>query len=248
MKNEKKLVLSVSRVDTYKKCPRKYYYRYIKRLPTKDWPHFNLGTFVHGSLENFHNGLLKNASQRRSDLMKKSCDSFYKEMCDNGKVLQSEQAQEAKEMLANYLAKLVNDPNYEVISLEEKFQFSLNNKLDFMGFVDRLDKDSDGLYHIKDYKTNKSLNYMKPFQLNAYGLWLIKKYPEVERYRGSYIMMRFNGKLMPYDFTKEDVEKVKKSLIESGERILEEERWITKPSKLCDWCDFKETCFNSWNK
>ena len=49
-----------------------------------------------------------------------------------------------------------------------------------------------------------------------------------------------------YDFNKEDVTKERKRLIEMADRIVEEERWVPKASRLCDWCDFKDVCFNTW--
>ncbi len=248
MKDEKKvkLTLSASRVDTFKKCPRKYYYRYIKRLPTKDWPHFNLGTFVHGVLEHFHLGLLKDSKKKRSQLMKTSCINFLNQMRNDGKNLTNEQISEANEMLQNYLKTLEKDFSYQVLSLEEKFTLSLNEDYDFMGFVDRMDLEEDGTYHIKDYKTSKTAKYMKPFQLQAYGIWLMNKFPEIVKFRGSYIMMRLNSKYVSYEFNKEDVEKIHKELIEVAERIVNEERWPMKQSKLCDWCDFNNVCLNTW--
>jgi hypothetical protein len=59
-------------------------------------------------------------------------------------------------------------------------------------------------------------------------------------------MLRFNGSLISYDFNKADVEKTKRDLIKYGDQITEEERWMSKTSVLCDWCDFKQVCHNSW--
>ena len=241
-----KLVLSHSKVETFKQCPRKYYYRYIKRFPTKDWPHFNLGTFVHGALEYFHIDLNKNVLEKRGALMKKSCINFLKHMEEKGKSLDQVQIGQANEMLQNYLRSLDKEFSYKILSLEEKFTIPLNEKYDFTGIVDRLDLDENGLYHIKDYKTSKSAKYMKDAQLKEYGIWLMDKYPEIEHYYGSYIMMRLNSKYITYEFTKEDVEKAHKDLITYADRITNEERWPMKQSKLCDWCDFQDVCLNTW--
>ena len=60
-------------------------------------------------------------------------------------------------------------------------------------------------------------------------------------------MLRFGGMYLKYEFNLEDIDKAKKDLIVYADKICEDERWISKPSKLCDWCDFKNICYNSWN-
>lgn len=245
------LVLSASRVKTYKDCARKYYYTYQERLPRKEWEHFDLGELVHGSLEIFHKeyisdeikpdnpaGLMKTAFQTHQDSIEKEKKIL---LADNVII-------EARDILRNYMLNLKKNGigSKKIIVVEDKFNIRLNDKYSVQGFVDRLDIDKDGIYHIKDYKTNKNSKFMDPFQLQTYGIYLLDKYPEVENFRGSYIMLKCDGQKISYNFNREDVEKVKKSLIESADQITSEERWVPRPTKLCDWCDFKNPCFNTW--
>jgi len=44
--------LSPSKINTYKKCPREFYYKYIAKLPEKKTIHLFRGTLVHRVLEN----------------------------------------------------------------------------------------------------------------------------------------------------------------------------------------------------
>lgn len=242
------LTLSASRVKTYQQCPRKYYYTYIEKLPRKEWDHFDLGTLAHGVLEHFHENFKsdKDDSSGLKTLMKNAFQKQWKIM-EKEKKLPADILLEARDLLKEYLDTLeTHGIGSEIISLEERFNIPLNDKYSIQGVVDRLDKDSDGIYHIKDYKTNKNKKYMEPFQLQTYGIYLLDKFPDVKRFRGSYVMLRFGGMLIPYDFTIEDVKKVKRQLVEYADQITEEERWITKPSRLCDWCDFKGPCFSTW--
>lgn len=244
------LVLSPSKVGTYDQCPRKYYYRYIERLPTKPWPHFRLGTFVHGALEYFHRDRMVKTGEQATDaaLMKRACEGFYKQMLKDGEAPEAPQIEEARTILQAYLASLPGEGEEEpeILALERKFTMPLADEIGLTGIIDRLDRDPDGVLHIKDYKTNKNARYMKPFQLNVYGLHLLERFPDTKLFRGSYIMLRMGSRHLTYEFTREDVESCRKGLIEKGQRIMEEERWITKPGRLCDWCDFKDVCFNSW--
>ena len=245
------LVLSASRVKTYLQCPRKYYYTYIEKLPRQEWLHFDLGTMVHGVLEHFHEKIRTDKDISSANLKRLMKESFKKQRAfmekEKGVPVVYSVLVEAKDLLAEYLKNIEsNGIGTEILSLEADFDIKLTEDFSVRGYVDRVDRDRDGILHIKDYKTNKNMKYMEPFQLRTYGIYLLDKYPDVETFRGSYVMMRFGGMLVSYDFNKEDVIKEKKSLIEHAQRITEEERWIAKPTRLCDWCDFKDPCLNTW--
>jgi CRISPR/Cas system-associated exonuclease Cas4 (RecB family) len=72
------------------------------------------------------------------------------------------------------------------------------------------------------------------------------RFPDTTRFRASYIMLKLGGQALSYEFTAEDVEKCRAKLVKYADKITSEERWIAKPGRLCDWCDFKDVCFNSW--
>jgi putative RecB family exonuclease len=244
---KKKLELSASRVKTYKQCPRKYYYSYIEKLPKKDWDHFDLGTFVHGVLERFHSVFKKSPMEIDLNGLMTECFKKQREFMNQNKVLSTEILNNAKEILKLYLKNMKEDGlSSEVLNIEDDFIIDLNEKCKIRGVVDRLDVDNDGIFHIKDYKTSKDPKYMEPEQLIIYGIYLFNKFENIDRFRASYIMLRFGNMHIPYDLNREDVEKEKKKLIECADNILEEERWISRPTRLCDWCDFKSVCLNSW--
>ena len=183
------LVLSPSRVKTYEQCPRKYYYHYIEHLPRKNWDHFDIGHLAHGALEHFHEKyrddehepdnvakLMKFAFQKKWDSME----------ADRSSSLGSNIIHEAKSMLKDYIRSLkYNGIGSKILSLEQEFKIPLNDHYQLHGVIDRLDLDQDGMYHIKDYKTTKSAKYIDAAQLKAYGIYLLDKYPEADRFRGS---------------------------------------------------------------
>jgi putative RecB family exonuclease len=236
---KKKLELSASRVKTYSQC--------LKKLPKKDWDHFDLGTFVHGVLERFHKIFTKSSIEVNLNELMTLSFKEQREYMNRKKAIKKDVLDEAKNILKLYLKGLKeNGLKSEILQIEDDFLIDLSDKCKIRGVVDRLDMDDDGIYHIKDYKTSKDPKYMEPEQLAIYGIYLFNKYQNIDHFRASYIMLRFGNLHVPYDFNKEDVEKEKEKLIKCADNILEEERWITKPSKLCDWCDFKDTCLNTW--
>lgn len=245
---EKEIVLSPSRIGTYKKCPRSYYYNYVAKLPRKEWDHFALGTFVHGVLEIFHMNFRQdtkeiNLKKLMKDAFKQQKEASVKENI----VLTEEVLLQARDILMAYLKRTEdNGLGAEILSLEEEFELDISEKYGVRGIVDRIDRDPDGVLHIKDYKTSKNMKYMEPFQLQVYGIFLLNKYPETDFFRGSYIMLRHDSMLISYDLNIEDVIKNKNIVIDYATRILEEQRWIAKPSGLCNWCDYQAICQNTW--
>jgi putative RecB family exonuclease len=240
------LKLSASRAKTFEQCPRKYFYSYIEHLPKKEWDHLELGTYVHAALEIFHGRVKDGSAEPLPKLMGAASSEAFKRMTEEGKSLPDEQLQEAKAMLASYLAQIQRNGMPHVLEVEFPFTIPLNERYDLTGVIDRIDRDPDGILHIRDYKTSKSARYMEPFQLNTYGLLLLDKFPGTVRFRASYIMLKLGGQVLAYDFTDEDVRKCRDKLIRYAERITSEERWRAKPGRLCDWCDFKDVCFNTW--
>lgn len=238
------LMLSASRIKTFKQCPRKYYYEYIEKLPKKQWDFFTLGTFVHGVLERFHKEFTdaQCLNNNPSRLMKIA----FSQQRDNTKNISNEILQEAYKLLTAYLEKIKEKFNSKVLKTEDSFSVNLTDTIGVRGIVDRLDLDDDGIYHLKDYKTTKDAKYMDQFQLQTYGIYLNEKFQNIDAFRGSYIMLRLDSRPIFYNFNKEDVEKIKKELIEFGEKIKQESKWATKPSRLCEWCDFQKECSRKW--
>ena len=54
--------LSPSKINTYMKCPREFYYKYIAKLPEKKTIHLFRGSLVHKILERLFKYQFKNMS------------------------------------------------------------------------------------------------------------------------------------------------------------------------------------------
>ncbi len=59
--------LSASKISTYKQCPKKYWYKYIAKLPSYDfWPAQIKGSFTHDVLESWVNKLIDNEDPKQA--------------------------------------------------------------------------------------------------------------------------------------------------------------------------------------
>ena len=55
-------------------------------------------------------------------------------------------------------------------------------------------------------------------------------------------LLRHDSRLKSYDFTMEDIDKIEKELISYADKIRVDDVWTPIPTRLCNWCDFKEIC------
>ena len=65
---------------------------------------------------------------------------------------------------------------------------------------------------------------------------------------GSYNMLKHGCKLVSWKFTDMDYKDCKKTLEKRSFQIEKEKVWVKKPSMLCQWCDFKSICQDSWSE
>lgn len=238
------LKLSASSMKTFDQCPLKYYYTYIAKEPRKQWDHFDLGNLCHRALEVFHEIYMQEGARggSLSKLMSHSFSEARKEFPN----MRTELVAEAKELLNDYLKLVSNGGMPHVKGVETSFNINITDDVKVRGFLDRVDiLPKDGIFHIVDYKTTKNTRYLEPFQLLIYGLWLQHEYPDIEQYKGSYVLLRHGSKSKSYDFNKEDLTKIKKKILTFAENIRGcglEDNWVPVPGPLCNWCDFKEIC------
>lgn len=233
--------LSASAVKTYDQCPRKYYYTYIDKAPRKQWAHFDLGNLCHKALEVFHEVYMQEGLTKKKSLAKLMGYGFKIARKDFPHMNDSQLA-EAKSLLMDYLLFIKQNGMPMVKGVETSFDFYLREDVRIRGFLDRVDILKDGRFHIVDYKTTKNIKYLDKFQLLVYGLWLIENYPEVDSFKGSYVLLRHGAKSKEYEFNTKDVEKTKKELLAYADAIRSEDTWAPVPTILCRWCDFNNIC------
>lgn len=236
--------VSVSSTKTFEQCPRKYYYTYLEKLPKKDWGHLTLGKFCHKVLELFH---IRWKLDKNLDLIELIGTCFADARADKEffGVITPGQLEDAKNFIQDYLFGVEKNGMPNVLSVEEPFEIYVD-KFMLRGFIDRIDIDADGVFHIIDYKTSKNEKYLDDFQLLVYGMALKNKYPDMDKFRGSYVMLRQGSKLITNEFSISDVYKCEKKILDYGRRIEAEQKWEKRPSPLCNWCDFYDTCMGGW--
>jgi len=263
-----KRVQSPSSINTYKQCPRKYYYQYILKLPTKDNIHLVRGNVTHTVLEQFYEidpsllteNYIEELTYYVKNLFNAHWTKAYPKIIKMG--LTEEQIvfyyQETIMMLANWLNHILQKLRKEMETkpIEEAFrsikpaaieqEFS-SNELMVRGFVDYIEEDGNDI-KIMDYKTSKKFELTPEYklQLAIYALLYDKKYGKRPTKAGIWFLK--HGEIL-IDVNEELV-KLAKFEIEQIHLATESDSIVDYPkheSPLCRYstgqCDFYETCF-----
>lgn len=245
-----KLKMSVSSIGTYDKCPKKYWYQYIEKpdIVKPKWDHLEFGSYIHLVLEKFHKYLLEQflPTSEYSSLMKKCMQEALKDFDQD---ILAKDIGMIKTTLQSYLDQLKKNGTPNVIYVERPFLQEIGDYI-IRGFIDRIDRVSDGHYHVVDYKTSKDPRYLTPFQLYVYSLVIQEEFPDAQKITGSYMLLKHNCSYKTWEISEAEITDTRNKIMKYGDLISTDmsgdKPWEKKPSKLCDFCDFKDLCQNNW--
>lgn len=244
--------LSPSSIETWRQCPLKFKYTRIDGLEDPSGREAVLGSFVHEVLEDLYRlerplRTLDSAKQIASELWKTKW-SIQAEVV----VPPQQQRQfrwQAWWCVENLFA-LENPQEQDFGGLEHRFESRIGN-VAVRGVIDRWQVVDDALI-ISDYKTGKTpaqrYRQNKFFQLLIYALALSKEF-SMPVSNTQLIYLKTGDKLeyvptqQDYDHVLERVTAVRSEV----EQACETGDFPAIPSRLCDWCHFKESICPQWN-
>jgi CRISPR/Cas system-associated exonuclease Cas4 (RecB family) len=256
---------SPSSINTYKQCPRKYYYQYIERLPSLPSIHLIRGNIVHSALEDFFEidfnklGEVKDYKSFLKTfigaLLLKHWQLKHHEL--DSLRLPEEQLlhyyKESEDMLKAWVSDFVADiDDSDFVSgfkskiplREQKF---VSEKHNVMGFIDAIESKDDKIRLI-DYKTSNKPQITDAYrlQLNIYALLYFEKHNKLPDELGIYFL-KFGEQTLACSM--ENVREAAREVLLIHELTSsgEIEFYPKRTSALCRWntgkCDFYDTCF-----
>jgi len=236
--------LSYSQLETFKRCPLQYKYKYILKIPVRPSAPASFGTSLHQSLKDFYKAHLEAKKPSKADLLSFLTLNWQKEGYTS-KAHEQKMYQRAQKMLEEFFKqgyqKLANP-----VVLEQTFVIKIASDLKIGGRLDRVDKLKDGSIEIIDYKTGKVPSQKaidKNLQMTVYCMAasnpaIYKKEPEEVIL--SFYFLETQEKISTKR-TIEDLDKAKKEIINLKQEITQSD-FLPKPGPLCDFCDFKLLC------
>jgi ATP-dependent helicase/DNAse subunit B len=158
-----KRILSPTAINTYLSCPRKFYLRYIKKLPTRPSIHLIRGSLIHKTLQTFNKNRLKGSNHDPEGDIREELltvfNQYWQESLGalNALGLSPQELrnyhQESEIMLTNFSQWFYRQDLPPLVDYAEVKLFS--NQLQLMGIIDAI-KFKDHEVILIDYKTSSN--------------------------------------------------------------------------------------------
>ena len=247
-------VYSHSRLSCFEQCPQKFKLQYIDKVETEveESVEAFLGSRTHETLEKLYRDLQYQKINTLDDLIGFLHDEWDKNWNDSIVIVRKGYNKDnylkmAEKFVTDYYNRYKPFDQGKTISLEDRVIINLDESGDYklQGFIDRLVEMKDGYYEIHDYKTNSRLplpEYIQnDRQLALYSIGVKERYPDVKDVRLIWHFVAFD-KEIDSTRTDEELEELKQETIQLIDKIEDATEFPTKPSGLCDWCEFKPIC------
>jgi putative RecB family exonuclease len=264
-------VQSPSSILTYKQCPRKYFYRYIAKLPVSRSIHLVRGSITHKVLEDVYDiditnipevGFLFTLRVILQEMFKREWEKNKDELAELG--LSDEELvryhDETRVMVNNFFHYIVDRIQQQqaqgAVTVKDAFtrikparEVELKSAFhNVRGYADAIHIEGEKLF-ILDYKTSKKCEISDDYRLQL-GIYSMI-YEEIERLPDEVgILFLKHGRELRIPVTKELVENARFecNAIHLNTKSKDMADYPKKTSPLCKWstgqCEFYDTCFN----
>ena len=244
--------LSPSRANDFLQCPLLFRFRVVDRLPEPPSPAAARGTLVHSVLEHLFDlpsaertpeAARRLLPERWGDLRERApeiADLF------DGPAALAEWLTSAERLLDTYFT--LEDPTrLEPRERELLVRTELDGGPELRGIIDRVEVAPNGWVRVVDYKTGRSprpgFESSALFQMRfyAYVIWrtraVLPRLLQLE-YLGDGVIVRHE----PTETEMATFEARIRSIWAGIEETARSGEWKPRPSRLCDWCAFRDRC------
>ncbi len=257
-------IFSFSKLKLFDKCKKQYYFNYldpeitpIKKKLREPRDYKTKGQAVHGAITLFYH--LPQNERTLTNLKKCLYQAWFSEKTPEKKPplgktggfndLNHERKayRESLKLLSNFSEMEKSQPSLFFVptkeikdsfcDYEEMIEF-INDKFSVSGKFDRIDELKDGTLRVVDFKTSK--NYQDIFQLEFYKLLAELNFKKKVKKVAFYYLV--NKKIKEFDAVEIKKKDIKKEVLDRIEKIKGTKKFSPRPSRLCNYCDFKGVC------
>jgi len=242
--------LSPSKVSTFTDCALAFRFSAIDRLPEPPSAPATKGTLVHGALERLF--ALPPAERTLAAALTKLDEAFEAlkpdpDYADLVLDLDAEQAflDEAETLVRKYF-ELEDPTQIHPIGLELSLEVSIDN-LRLRGIIDRLELDERGNLIVTDYKTGRvpseNQERARLGGVHFYSFMCEQLFgARPAKVQLLYLTEPVAIITTPTEQSTTGLQRKVKAVWSAVEKACERDDFRPKPSRLCDWCAFKEFC------
>lgn len=242
--------LSPSKVSTFTDCALAFRFSAIDRLPEPPSTPATKGTLVHAALERLFG--LAPAERTLASALTMLDEAFeaLRPDPDYADLALDDDAEQqflddAEQLVRRYFE--LEDPSaIHPIGLELRLEVAIDN-LRLRGIIDRLELDADGNLVVTDYKTGKVPSEMQE-QSRLGGVHFYSFMCEqLFGVRPASVQLLYLSEPVaiitrPTEQSSRGLQRKVKAVWSAVERACERDDFRPKPSRLCDWCAFKQYC------
>jgi putative RecB family exonuclease len=236
------LRLSYSRVDTYERCPLKFRFRYIDKLPSRPGPDLSWGSAIHAALEAWWDRKLPEPPP--VEVMYRALYDRWDDTGFDGMEREEKLKwyRHARTILARHHELYARD-YLPAVACEQWFELDIGDDVAVCGSIDHVARTPGGGLGIVDWKTNRRAQsrgdvanslQLAVYTLAARELW--GKEPE-------WVALDFvvPGVRVTVERDQIDVDGALTRLHDVAD-MIRAEAFDPAPSRLCDWCDYRAVC------
>lgn len=233
-------------------CPLLYRYRTIDKLPEPPSPAAARGTLVHAVLERLFDVPAPDRTvEHARTLIGPQWEALVADepelaaLVAEGPDGMQQWIADAAVLVQRWFA--LEDPTRLEPAERELYVEAQVEGLTLRGYVDRLDVAPTGEVRVVDYKTGRSPSQLFEakalFQMKFYALVIWRTRGVVPRMLQ--LVYLGNSEIVRYEPEERDLlatERKVQALWAAIERAATEGDWRPSPSRLCDWCSFRDLC------
>jgi hypothetical protein len=237
----------------YEECPLKYKLCYRDKIK-RDIEGIEgfLGTMVHETLKKCYDDIRLTRVNTVDDLLsgygKLWQQNWHDSIVITKRGLMPEHYQAlGKKLIETYYKRYAPFDSDITIDTEMKIMFSLgdNDKYKLTGYIDRLSRTEDDVYHIHDYKTSAHLPSQADIdndrQLGLYQVGIQKRWPDIKKVRLVWHYLAFDSELVSLR-SDETISKLVENTIRLIAEIESVEEFLPRESGRCQWCEYPDLC------
>jgi len=247
-------IYSYSKIETFEKCKLKFKYRYIDKI-IPDIPkniEAHLGTAVHATLEWFYQQVINKKIPVINEIIEVYSNKWIEGYSPDISIVNKELTiqdyfNKGVEFLVTYYMK--NYPFKDnTIAVEERIDINLDEikGIKIIGFIDRLVHNIEANeIEVHDYKTANTLPLKEDIenskQLALYSIAMKELFGKNKNVCMIWHFLAHDIKFCLRK-TNEELDKLKKEILELIDKIESTKDFPASPSRLCDWCEYKNIC------
>ena len=232
---------SASALNTYNKCPLHYKFTYVLKVPSASKMLFNLGSLIHKVIHQLTLRELEGVPPTEGKAFA-LLERLWPSAGFSSKQEEWEKRVEAEQLLTTYIEWNLENEN-EVVGAEVEFLFPLNGR-NVKGFIDRLERTSDGEYVVVDFKTGSTIESKKiipdNIQMNVYCLAVQNKFGKIP-VRCSLLYLK-KKRMVDYEPDIQNLEKQKARLEGIIQQVISESFEPSPSYEACLFCGYGELC------